>query len=114
MTNAKLDALTAFKQWYANLKIYKANNNTPALPARGTIGAALLILEQLKTSYVLDLNHFRAAGGSQLKKISGKAVQKIMGLRGFVWVRMTGFDLSTHHASTAPDGPEEVCWTRSF
>ncbi len=64
----------AFPDWFNTLKTYKGSNG----PAKGTIAAALVVLEQLKSNYRLDLADYRAAGGSQLKGISGSAVSRIL------------------------------------
>jgi hypothetical protein len=67
-------ALTAFHDWYEHLTVYKASGG----PAKGTIAAALVVLERLKIDFNLDLESHRAPGGSQIKGASGAAVEKIL------------------------------------
>ena len=68
------DALAAFGQWYAELPTYAGG-----FPARGTIGAALIVLERLKEDYVLNLDSHRAERGrSQIRGVSGTAVARIL------------------------------------
>jgi hypothetical protein len=62
-----------FMDWYKGLKTYTGN-----FPARGTISGALVVLEQLKTEYSLDINNHTAKGGSQIKGASGEAIRKIL------------------------------------
>lgn len=66
-----LDALTA---WYCGLPVHRSS----AGPARGTIGSALVVLEQLKTDFNLNLESHRAAGKSQIKGASGPKVASIL------------------------------------
>lgn len=66
--------VAAFAQWYDSLPL-EANK----FPARGTIGAALVVLDHLKEDYVLDLNSHRVKKGqAQIRGLSGKAVSKIL------------------------------------
>lgn len=67
-------ALTAFTNWYANLRTYGSSGG----PARGTIGAALVVLERLKTDFNLDLTAQRAGGEGQIRGVSGAAVAQIL------------------------------------
>lgn len=69
----KKDALHMFAKWYENLPVYASSGG----PARGTIGAALVVLERLKEDFDLRLDSHRAEGKSQIKGVSGKAVQRI-------------------------------------
>jgi hypothetical protein len=71
-------ALVAFSGWYGSLAIQKAIGG----PAKGTIAAALVVLEHLKKEFNLDLEDHRAAGGSQIKGASGAAVAKILARHG--------------------------------
>jgi len=66
--------LQAFERWYDDLPVQKATGG----PARGTIAAALVILEGLKADYNLEFATHRAAGGSQIKGLSKGAVQNIL------------------------------------
>lgn len=64
----------AFEGWYRSLKVVKANEG----PANGTIAAALVVLERLKTSYQLNLIAHTAKGGVQISGVSGRAVALIL------------------------------------
>jgi hypothetical protein len=63
------------KDWWNSLDPVKQNNN---LPAKGTVAGALVVLDHLKTNYVLDINQYRAKGQSQLKGVGKASVQKIL------------------------------------
>lgn len=70
----KRKAPDALKNWYENLPIQPGG-----FPARGTIGAALVVLERLKVEFDLRLESHRAkAGQSQIKGVSGTAVARIL------------------------------------
>lgn len=70
---AEARALDALASWYNSLPVQKHG-----LPPRGTIAAALVVLEKLKSDYVLDLASHRAPGGAQIRGASGAAVQRIL------------------------------------
>lgn len=65
---------TTFENWYNSLKTVKANSG----PAIGTIAASLVLLDRLKKDYNLDLRSHLAAGGAQIKGVSGAAVATIL------------------------------------
>lgn len=67
-----------FKSWYEELPVYKPSGG----PARGTICAALVVLERLKGDFDLKLDAHRAAGQSQIKGVSGEAVKSILTRHG--------------------------------
>lgn len=46
------EAPRAFEDWYTQLPIHKASGG----PAKGTIAAALVVLERLKADFNLDLS----------------------------------------------------------
>jgi len=71
-------ALQVFKTWYEKLSIHKPSGG----PARGTIGAALVVLDRLKIDFDLNLESHRAAGQSQIKGASGAAVARILARYG--------------------------------
>lgn len=71
---AEEKTVEAFHKWYASLKTHKASGG----PAKGTISVALVLLERLKSEFVLDLEKHRAAGQSQIKGASGAAVKRIL------------------------------------
>jgi hypothetical protein len=70
----KKHTLSIFRNWYDNLPAHKSSGG----PAKGTIAAALVVLEHLKEECNLDLEAHRAPGGSQIKGASGQAVKKIL------------------------------------
>lgn len=74
----KEKALNVFKMWYENLPVHKPSGG----PARGTIGAALIVLDRLKTGFDLNLESHRTAGQSQIKGTSGAAVARILSRYG--------------------------------
>jgi hypothetical protein len=47
------------------------------MPARGSVAGSLVVLEGLKENYVLELDQFRTSGKSQIRGVSGSAVQQI-------------------------------------
>ena len=63
-----------FNNWYDKLPVHKSSGG----PAKGTISAALVVLEHLRTDCNLDLEAHRAPGGSQIKGASGQAVKRIL------------------------------------
>ncbi len=67
-------ALELFESWYRHLPVHKASGG----PAKGTIAAALVVLERLRENYLLDINLHTAPGGVQIKSVSGQAVKKIL------------------------------------
>jgi hypothetical protein len=68
MTNEQL-----FVEWYAALPL-----EPNKFPARGTIAAALVVLEHLKEDFVLNLDSHRAKGQGQIRGVSGSATAKIL------------------------------------
>lgn len=66
--------IKAFEEWYNALQIHKGSGGA----ARGTISAALVVLERLQNEYDLNLDSHRALGKSQIKGVSGAAVQRIL------------------------------------
>lgn len=69
-------AMETFKSWYEGLKRYGD------FPAKGSIGGALVVLERLKTNYILDLDAHTTKGGSQIVGASGEAAKRILALFG--------------------------------
>jgi hypothetical protein len=66
---------SAFAQWFSSLQTYKT---TYGLPARGSVAAALVVLEHLKENYVLDLASHQAGGRAQLRGLNPSSVQAIL------------------------------------
>ena len=75
MTNHLEVAIGRFKSWYDDLPIQKATGSAP----RGTIAAALVVLERLQDDYDLEIAVHRAPGGSQVRGVSGTSVSRILG-----------------------------------
>ncbi len=68
--------LDLVSKWWGSLDPIKQNNN---LPAKGTIAGALVVLERLKTRYILDINEHRAKKGkSQIEGLGKAKVQKLL------------------------------------
>lgn len=70
----KQKVLSGFSRWYAQLSVRRASGG----PARGTIAAALVVLERLKENCNLKLDSHRALGKSQIKGVGGTAVTRIL------------------------------------
>src|SRR5208283_3049568 len=67
-------ALELFESWYSHLPVHKASGG----PAKGTIAAALVVLERLRENYRLKIEAHTAQGGAQISGASGQAVKKIL------------------------------------
>lgn len=68
--------INLIEQWWKALEHVPQNNN---LPAKGTLAGALVVLERLKTEYVLDIAQHRAERGqSQIRGVSKAKVQEIL------------------------------------
>jgi hypothetical protein len=67
-----------FGLWFDSLKLYAG------FPAKGTISGALVVLDQLKENFTLDIDEHTAKGGSQVKGASGEAVKRILAKFGEV------------------------------
>ncbi len=68
-------ALRIFGTWFYQLKIHKVSEG----PARGTIAAALLILDKLQDDFNLDLDSYRTQKGqSQIAGLSASAIAGIL------------------------------------
>ena len=58
------------RRWWNSLAPVRQNNG---LPAKGTVAGAVVVLESLKSKYVLDINQHRAKKGQSQIKGAGKA-----------------------------------------
>lgn len=67
------------KKWWRQLPSLKQNNN---LPAKGTVSGALVVLENLKNNYTLNIDHHRTKGRSQIKGAGGARTRKILARHG--------------------------------
>jgi len=68
------DALKALENWYGALPVHGPSGG----PARGTIGAALVVIDRLMKDYDLDLSSHRASGQGQLRGVSKSAVARVL------------------------------------
>jgi len=67
-------AISVFMAWYDSLPVRKDTGG----PARGTVGAALVVPERLKDCYDLSLGAHRTPGGAQVQGASRAAVERIL------------------------------------
>ena len=67
-------AISVFIAWYGSLPVRKDTGG----PARGTVAAALVVLDHLKYQYDLNLEAHLAPRGSQVRGASGVAVRRIL------------------------------------
>ena len=67
-------AIELFIKWYEALPTYPASGG----PARGTISAALVVLDRLMNDYDLHLSSHRAGGQSQIRGASKSAAARIL------------------------------------
>lgn len=70
----KEKALQQFNAWYSSLRTHRPSQG----PARGTIAAALVVLDRLKEKFDLKLDSHRAGGKSQIKGVGSAAVARIL------------------------------------
>jgi len=71
--NAK--TVEAFKSWYRSLAPMKRYGGRPA---KGTIAAALVVLERLRTSRDLSIDAHLAKGGAQIAGLNLSSLRKIL------------------------------------
>jgi len=74
-TDSAMRAERAFESWYSGLTRYKMNNN---FPAKGTMGAALHVLDSLKRTYDLNLTAHLAPKGTQISGYGGPSVKRLL------------------------------------
>jgi hypothetical protein len=65
-------ALAAYQDWYSELPLHSG------MPARGTIAAALMVLERLQESFDLPLDSHLTSGRAQIIGVSKANVQRIL------------------------------------
>lgn len=73
MPDKTIETRLAFEAWFASLKKYRGG-----FPALGTLGGALGVLDRLKNDFNLDINSHTAAGGSQIRGVSGASLTGIL------------------------------------
>lgn len=71
------EAIRVIDEWYAGLDVYQDR-----LPAKGTIAAALHVLQRLRTDYTLDISAHVAGGEAQITGLSATAIKKILAAFG--------------------------------
>lgn len=69
------DSLAAFNKWYTSLRGMKRYGDRPA---KGTIAAALVVLERLRTDCRLELAAHVADGGAQIAGLNLPALRRIL------------------------------------
>ncbi len=73
------DTLILVNDWWNGLRTYSQNNG---LPAKGTVAGALVVLEHLRSNYVLDVSEHLTESGSQIAGAGKGATQKILARYG--------------------------------
>ena len=68
------DSMTIIDNWYNNLPTYAVSGG----PARGSIAAALVVLERTKEFFSPDIANYLAKGSSQIAKVGKSAVSRIL------------------------------------
>lgn len=74
LLETKEKTLIAFQNWYSALKPRYGGT----IPAKGSIGGVLVVLERLQKNYDLSIDSHTAEGGSQIAGASGAAVRSIL------------------------------------
>lgn len=67
------DAIQVVDDWYSDLDLYQDR-----LPAKGSIAAALHVLNRLRSSYDLSISSHVAGGEAQITGLSAAAIQKVL------------------------------------
>ncbi|HND54141.1 MAG TPA: DUF4928 family protein [Pirellulaceae bacterium] len=75
--SATESAVAAIQDWHGNLP-----TGENALPSRGAIAAALVVLEKLKTEYSLAVGDFLAKGGAQIAGLTRQSLDAILRRHG--------------------------------
>ncbi len=73
--SSRFDPEAVFQSWYSKLPPMKQHGG---LPAKGTIAAALVVLERLRNNPALNIRAHRASGGAQIAGLTPSALQKIL------------------------------------
>src|SRR5438132_8925610 len=66
-------AIRVVENWYANLDLYQDR-----LPSKGSIAAALHVLNRLRSNYNLDIAAHMAGGEAQITGLSAGTVKKVL------------------------------------
>jgi hypothetical protein len=75
MVDITSETFSHFETWYHNLRPMKQYGGRPA---KGTIAAALVVLESLRESCNLDISAHLADGGAQIARLSLARLKKIL------------------------------------
>ncbi len=75
MPDADAKIMETFEFWYRSLKPMKRYGGRPA---KGTVAAALIVLERLRTNNNLGLDAHLAAGGAQIAGLNLTSLRKIL------------------------------------
>jgi hypothetical protein len=67
------ESIRVLDDWYSNLQTY-----TDHLPSRGSIAAALHVLERLRTSFNLDVANHVSEGESQIAGLSSSTLNRLL------------------------------------
>src|SRR5438309_995281 len=67
------DAAGILDSWHDSLAVYQNK-----LPSKGSIGAALVVLERLKKNYDLQINSHVAEGEAQITGLSATSLMRIL------------------------------------
>lgn len=66
-------AIQVLDKWYAELRLFQDK-----LPSKGTISAALIVLQRLRTNFDLDVASHVASGEAQIAGLSASSLQPIL------------------------------------
>jgi hypothetical protein len=72
-TSSESRAIQVLDDWYSRLELYQDR-----LPAKGSIAAALHVLNRLQSDYRLDISAHVAGGESQIAGLSATSLKKVL------------------------------------
>jgi hypothetical protein len=73
--NMEQDALAAIKTWWVTRPAIAKNGG---LPAQGTLAGALVLLENLQSSYILEISKHLTPGQAQIRGAGKVRTRKIL------------------------------------
>lgn len=77
-TSPESQAIQVLDDWYRHLDLFQDK-----LPAKGSVAAALHVLNRLQSNYTLDISaHVAAVGESQIAGLSAASVKKVLAEHG--------------------------------
>lgn len=77
--SVRFDPEVVFQSWYSTLTPLKQHGG---LPAKGTVAAALVVLERLRDIPSLDIRDHLARGGAQIAGLTPSALKNILSRHG--------------------------------